>query len=444
MAGRDETAEIPLSLIGTYPDRWEPSTLGRACSLVTDGTHDSPKETQAGFPLVTGRCITGGRINLKAAYFISERDHKEVVSRSKPEFGDILFANIGNSIGELARVETNAEFSIKNVALFKPGPRLESLFLKYYLLSAPVQAFIRGNTFGSAQPFVGLGTLRSFPIPLPPLPEQKRIAHILGTLDDKIELNRRMNKTLENMARELFKSWFIDFDPVRAKSEGLKPEGMDAATAKLFPSSFEDSELGRIPKGWKAGVLGEVLKLIKDAVIAGEDIALPYVPIDIIPMRSLGLAELRPNNEAQSSLIRFKQNDILMGAMRVYFHRVVMAPCDGITRATCFVLRPRISKFLEFCLLLCDLDSTIEFAQSQSKGTTMPYAVWQNGLEILPIVIPPIDVVESFSLHIKPILTKIRDFMHESQTLATLRDTLLPKLLSGELSVSSEKQSLCY
>src|SRR5262245_1288718 len=131
MAGRDETAEIPLSLIGDYPDQWEPTTLGRACSLVTDGTHDSPRQTLTGFPLVTGRCITGGRIDLKAAYLISESDHNEVVARSRPEFGDILFANIGNSIGELARVETKAEFSIKNVALFKPGPLLESLFLKY-------------------------------------------------------------------------------------------------------------------------------------------------------------------------------------------------------------------------------------------------------------------------------------------------------------------------
>src|SRR5213080_129072 len=134
MGRRDETAEIPLSAIGDYPSRWKATTLDHACSLVTDGTHDSPKETATGFPLVTGRCITGGRINLSAAYLISERDHKEVIARSKPERGDILFANIGNSIGELARVETSAEFSIKNVALFKPGPELDSRYLKYYLL----------------------------------------------------------------------------------------------------------------------------------------------------------------------------------------------------------------------------------------------------------------------------------------------------------------------
>jgi type I restriction enzyme S subunit len=188
--------------------------LEAACTLVTDGTHDSPKEASTGFPLVTGKCITGGRLDLSATYLISEIDHLEVIARSRAEFGDILFANIGNSIGELARVEIDAEFSIKNLALFKPSPRLDSRFLKYYLLSPPVQSYIRNTTFGSAQPFIGLSTLRAFPIPLPPLPEQRAIAYILGTLDDKIELNRRMNETLEAMvccSRSVSVSRFIFF-----------------------------------------------------------------------------------------------------------------------------------------------------------------------------------------------------------------------------------------
>src|SRR5690606_370307 len=105
-------------------------------------------------------------------------------------------------------------------------------------------------------------SLRNSRIILPPLKEQKAIAHILGTLDDKIELNRKMNETLEAMARAIFKSWFVDFDPVRAKMDSRQPYGMDTETAALFPDSFEDSELGKIPKGWKAGRLDEIIHII--------------------------------------------------------------------------------------------------------------------------------------------------------------------------------------
>ena len=476
MAGRDETAEIPLSLIGEYPNRWESSTLGRACSLVTDGTHDSPKETQTGFPLVTGRCITGGRINLKAAYFISEKDHKEVVARSKPEFGDILFANIGNSIGEMARVETNAEFSIKNVALFKPGPRLESLFLKYYLLSAPVQSFIRGNTFGSAQPFVGLGTLRAFPIPLPPLAEQKAIAAVLGALDDKIELNRRMNATLEAMARALFQSWFVDFDPVRrnldfTRSRGERGEeekkfqparsplrasasprdsfaALDPATAALFPDSFQDSSLGPIPHGWEVCPLSEKIQLLsggtpKTSEPTYWDGDIPWYSVRDAPSETdvwvihtdkhvtkLGIA----NSAAQI----FPEKTTIISA-RGTVGKLALTAVPMAMNQSCYGVRG-ITGYSDYFTYYSLREATAKL-QQRTHGTVFD-TITTETFKTLDCIFPTPQITAAFDKLVEPLLGQIRANLHQSRTLATLRDTLLPKLLSGELSVAGIESKL--
>lgn len=450
MAGRGATAEIPLSLIGDYPSHWESSTLGKACSLVTDGTHDSPKETTSGFPLVTGRCITGGRVNLKAAYLISEKDHKEVVARSKPEFGDILFANIGNSIGELARVETNTEFSIKNVALLKPGRQLDSRFLKYYLLSAPVQSFVRGNTYGSAQPFIGLGTLRSFPIPLPTLADQRAIGEALGALDDKIELNRRMNATLEAMARTLFQSWFVDFDPVRAKLDGRLPVALDPAIAALFPEHLEDSPLGHIPKGWKACALGELVEVVKGRSYRSEELAQSKTALVTLKSflrgggyRADGLkpftGEYKPNQRVCPGDLVVAFTDVTQAADVIGKPALIRSDERFDTLVASLdvgIVRPK-SKHVTIPFLYC-LFLTDEFqahTYSHATGTTVLH-LGPTAIPSFLSVVPPVAIAEKFAERADPIFRLIDESAKQSRTLASLRDTLLPKLLSGELSVA--------
>ncbi|MDR0501569.1 MAG: restriction endonuclease subunit S, partial [Coriobacteriales bacterium] len=210
------------------------------------------------------------------------------------------------------------------------------------------------------------------------------------------------------MAQAIFKSWLVDFEPWG----------------------------GVMPEDWREGTLGDILQSIKQPIKAGERLELPYVPIDAIPMNSLALTDFRPNEEAQSSLITFEKNDILIGAMRVYFHRVAIAPFDGITRTTCFILRPKKRAYLEYALLLCNEDNTIDYAQSTSKGSTMPYAVWDNGLADFPIAIPPIETIQEFSDALCPLVERLRDSLFEIRQLSCLRDTLLPRLMSGELSVA--------
>ena len=166
---------------------------------------------------------------------------------------------------------------------------------------------------------------------------------------------------------------------------------------------------------------------------------LPYLPIDTIPMNSFGITDFRPNEEAKSSIITFKQDYIIIGAMRVYFHRVILAPCDGITRTTCFTLSSYSSEYLSYALLTCDLDSSIDQAQNTSKGSTMPYAVWDGGMGEIELAIPPIDVAEEFNNIVLPMLRQIQRNCIEMQSLRSLRDTLLPKLMSGEIDVSNIK-----
>lgn len=277
-------------------------------------------------------------------------------------------------------------------------------FIYYFLKTLEWEKF----TSASAVPGINRNTVHKEVISLPDIETQDKIASVLKTLDDKIEINQKINDNLQQQARAIYKEWFIDFGQTS----------------------------GTTPATWKHGKLKDVLQLHKRAIKAGANTTLPYLPIDTIPMQSFGVTEFRPNDEAKSSLITFQKDDIIVGAMRVYFHRVVLAPCDGITRTTCFTLSPYNSKYLSYALLTCDLDSSIDHAQNTSKGSTMPYAVWDGGMGEIEIVIPPTDVAEEFNNIVLPMLRQIQRNCEEIKLLGSLRDTLLPKLMSGEIDVS--------
>ena len=288
-------------------------------------------------------------------------------------------------------------------------------FLYYYFIVIRGQLVNQAN--GSVFKNLKTDIVRNFDINLPDLETQKKIVKILSQIDKKIEINIEINKNLEQLLHTIFNYWFISFD-------------------KFKNAPFKESPLGNIPEGWSCGALRDLLTLNKNPIKADKTNGLFYLPIDIIPMNSLGISELKSDEEANSSLITFNKNDILIGAMRVYFHRVVISPCSGVTRSTCFVLKPKNEHHLSYLLLLCNLDRTIQYAQNTSKGTTMPYAVWDNGLGDMDIIIPPEDILSEFHELVFPIIENIRDSYLEINKLSKLRDTLLPKLMSGEIDVS--------
>ncbi|OIQ68741.1 type I restriction modification DNA specificity domain protein [mine drainage metagenome] len=288
---------------------------------------------------------------------------------------------------------------------------------------------------GGAQQNLNGQLIKSFPLQMPSLLVQHEIADVLERIDDRIDLLRQTNATLESIAQALFKSWFIDFDPVRAKAEGREPQGMDADTAALFPSIFEESELGLIPKGWHSGCLGDVLtQRVSRTKPSNATATLSYVPIECITAKSVFLQESLPGAQAQSSLTLFKEGDILFGAMRPYFHKVCIAPFDGVTRTTAFVLQPKAEHSV-FSLLAAFDDSTIEFATTHSEGSTIPYAKWSSSLERKPLVLPPSELASAFETVVAPLLKSGIQNTCRAQTLTEIRDTLLPRLISGKLLI---------
>ena len=259
----------------------------------------------------------------------------------------------------------------------------------------------------SAYPAIKPSDIENLSIKVPPLPTQQKIARILSSLDDKIELNNKINTNLEQQAGVLFKNWFVDFEPFG----------------------------GKMPEEWKVGKLSDILCLKKKPIQSREDTSLPYLPIDLISIKSLAIREVRPNEEALSSLLRFDENDILIGAMRVYFHRVAIAPFDGITRTTCFVLEPFNPNYFAYAAITCNQDLAIDYAQKTSKGSTMPYAVWEGGLGDFEIPIPDEVTAAKFNNIVKPLLEQIKKSYFENKTLQELRESLLPKLMNGEIEV---------
>jgi type I restriction enzyme S subunit len=276
-------------------------------------------------------------------------------------------------------------------------------------------------------------------VQIPEISVQNVIGKILFELEQKISTNNALSKTLEDIAQTIFKSWFIDFDPVKAKMAGEKPVGMDAATAALFPDSMEESELGLIPKGWKACQLNSALKLHKSTIKAGAATdSVPYVPVDQIGSKDIFLKKSMPGLEAKTSLVSFKKNDILFGAMRPYFHKVVLAPFDGTTRTTTFVLRAINPKYLAYSLLTVYQDNAVAYATNNSQGTTIPYAVWDNSFANYPIVLPPETIATVFNDLVLPLTEYGYSLVTENQKLAQIRDGLLPRLISGELQIPEE------
>lgn len=296
---------------------------------------------------------------------------------------------------------------------------LSTRFL-YYLLRPQLERLQTLST-GAATKFLTLSILKNIEVSLPNVDVQRRIASILSAYDDLIENNTRRIAILEEMARRIYEEWFVRF---------------------RFPGHEQvkmvESELGLIPEGWGVGCLCDVFDNVRQSTKPGEHLRQRrYVPIDCIGRRTLVLPETRPYEEAQSSLILFQTDDILFGAMRPYFHKVAIAPCAGVTRTTCFVLRAKNSEFGAYGTMLAFSDPVVAYASAHTQGATIPYAVWDGSLANYAIPIPPESLLSQFNELVQPMLMWLRRAMFRQENLRATRDLLLPKLISGELDVST-------
>ena len=303
---------------------------------------------------------------------------------------------------------------------------------------------------------LNLPTIRQLPVAVPPLPEQRTIAHILGTLDDKIELNRRMNETLEAIARALFKSWFVDFlpvranmearnrkartqtgDPIRAKAEGRDP-GLPKPLADLFPDAFEDSELGEIPKGWAVGALSDVASLNPESWSKEtHPEIINYIDLSNVKWGSIDAVVGYRQQDAPSRAQRvLRSGDTIVGTVRPGNGSYAFINANGLTGSTGFaVLRPHRSEYAQFIYLAGTAAENIEALAHLADGGAYP-AVRPDVVIATPMIRPRDKVLARFSIFGDSLLAKIAQNESESRTLAALRDTLLPKLISGELRLN--------
>ena len=218
--------------------------------------------SDTGIPIIRANNISQGNLNFSDIVFVSAETFSKIKEPCKPKKGDVLYTNIGSQFGNAVKVTQNFDFGIAwNVMRLQPKALLDSSFLVYLLNNPVTKEFIRSLNSSSTMPFVSGKEIGKVTFQIPNIKVQKNISSLLSTLDDRITLLRETNATLEAIAQALFKSWFVDFDPVHAKAQGTKPEGMDEQTAALFPDSFEESELGMVPAGWEVGTLGDELKI---------------------------------------------------------------------------------------------------------------------------------------------------------------------------------------
>ena len=346
----------------------------------------------------------------------------------------------------------------QDIKALRPAKNVDGAFLAYWLLANKPDLLATVDHAGHGTGRLVTDTLKEKPVQLPPLAEQKAIAAVLGALDDKIELNRRMNATLEAMARALFQSWFVDFDAVRAKLDGRPPAALDPATAALFPASFQDSAVGHIPHGWKVGVLDELTKFVIGgdwgATEPTDDETVSCYCIrgaDIPSLQSGGVGKM-PTRFLKPSSVEKRQ--LADGDLAIEISGGSPTQCTGrpvlaseallqnlgqplVASNFCRIVKlksPALSKFVYLWLRrLYDAGELFQFETGTTGIKNFAFVIFS---ERYPLVVPDLRVAEAFDRAVSPFFARIQANSQESRTLATLRDTLLPKLLSGELSAA--------
>ena len=409
-------------------------------AAIIDYRGKSPNKTTFGIPLITAKVVKGGRI-LPTDEFIAESDYESWMRRGLPQSGDVVITTEA-PLGEVAQLDgTKIALAQRLIALRGRADRLDNTYLKFALQCGFVQDQLAARATGTTVLGIRQSELRKVMIPLPPLNEQRRIATILGSLDDKIEVNRRTNETLEAMARTLFRSWFVDFDPVRAKADGRRPPGLDATIAALFPDAFEDSTLGRIPKGWKNGSILEQANLISGGTpdtgepgywdghipwASAKDVSQCGQPFLIVTERCITTAGL--DNSSTKIVPSWATVVVARGATT---GRMTMFGDDIAMNQTCYGLR---SRFGADATLYCQMREGIDGLVHAAHGSVFD-TITTRTFQTFSLLLPDERLLQAFETRVRPLFENIRVRLRESRTLAALRDGLLPKLLSGEVRV---------
>ncbi|MBE6906381.1 MAG: hypothetical protein E7476_08935 [Ruminococcaceae bacterium] len=411
------------------------TTIGTKCH-VYDGPHATPTKTEQG-PVYLGidTITDDGHINQAEYSHLSDIDYKTWTKRVTPQYGDLVFSYEA-TLGRYALIPEGFHGCLgRRLAVVRPKDnQINIRWLYYYFLSPEWKVFIANHTVkGSTVNRISVDDFPQYPIPLLDRSEQDRIVCVLGTIDEKIALNKRINAELEALAKTIYDYWFVQFD---FPDENGKPYRTSGGAME-----YNDQLKRKIPKGWKATKLKDVVSISGQATIAGEHLKdMLYTPIDEIPKRSMSFFGGLPYGKANSSLQLYKRGDILLGAMRVYFHRVCIAAQNGITRSTTIILKPNDKTQLPFAFEVLNMDRTIQYATKISVGTQQPYVNWEGALDSYLIAMPSDDrLIDCYSEKVQPIIDTVMGKAQENYELTRLRDWLLPMLMNGQATVTDEQ-----
>ena len=438
-----------MTSLSTLPSGWREVTLGELSHRVTKGTTPTTlggRYTNRGIAFVKVESITDdGRIEEDKLAYIDEETN-DLLARSSLQRDDVLFT-IAGTIGRVGRVQETILPANTNqaVAIVRPDQRIiESKYLYYSLRDDTRIQRAHSRVVQSVQANFSLSELSAIEIPLPPLEEQREIAGVLGAFDDKIELNRRMNETLEAMARALFTSWFVDFEPVRAKMEGRwhhgeSLPGLLADLWDLFPDRLVPSQLGEIPEGWDVKPLREVVRLNPREPMKRGTLA-PYLDMAALP--TSGSSPDSPVLREYKSGTRFRNGDTLLARItpclengKTAFVQSLVTGTVGWGSTEFIVLRTVPPVPPEYTYLLARDDGFREHAIQSMTGTSGRQRVQVDALAPYPLPSPPAEFWNKFSALVSPLFAQIEVSRTESHVLATQRDALLPRLVSGEVRV---------
>lgn len=413
--------ELPLpDELPVIPDGWRYESLGDIVEErgVSYGIVQPGSETTDGVPIVRVNNIRNGRIDTTDMLKVGA-DIEAKFLRSRLRGGEVLLTLVG-TLGEVAIVPDNLRgWNVaRAVGVIPVRKNPGSLWVSICLRSAFIQHCIRTWATTTVQATFNLRDLAKLPIPIPPTEAREAIAAVLGALDDKIELNRRMNATLETMARALFQSWFVDFDPVRAKLDGRPSAVLDPATAALFPEHLEDSPLGHIPKGWEVVSLEALASIRGGKQLPTED-CLPAGKFTVFGAN--GIMGYATESTHDGFVMAFGRVGAYCGSIHWSL--------DGawINNNASAVVPIQWPAFVLQTILNIDFNS-------MRTGSAQPF-IPNSSLASAKVLRPSPEIAEAFSRIVAPWRRQQADNDKQSRTLAALRDTLLPKLLSGELSL---------
>jgi len=413
--------------------------LGHYClDTLIDYRGKTPEKTTSGIPLITAKVIKGGRIETPNE-FIAIDHYDAWMRRGIPECGDVVLT-VEAPLGEVAQLgPEKIALAQRVVTLRGKANFLDSTYLLYWLQSEDAQEQLKARATGTTVIGIKQSELRKLTVPIPPMTVQQEVAEILRSLDNRITLLRETNTTLEAIAQALFKSWFVDFDPVHAKMQGRTPEGMIEATAALFPDSFEESALGPVPKGWKWMPLNDAYEINPTRKLKKGDTA---AYLDMAGVQTKGHSVSGVVQREMGSGTKFMNGDTLLARITPCLENgktafVDFLPTDqtGWGSTEFVVLRPKAPLPQYHAYLLARHPAFREHAIRSMSGTSGRQRIQNDVLSQFPVAVPNEPIAKAFSELVLAVQESIREGHQQAATLSELRDTLLPRLISGQLRV---------